>query len=370
MRILYITDNGFCNRNGRFYYDSANFTHISYLKKYFDEFVYVARKGEFDNSFIEIASNETVYLVNKFAFQTLYRTLYREIKNVDVVICYGINGYLAEFIAKMQHKIIVAYIGGNAAKTFFVRKTISGFLASPFFYLLDKYKCWNADYMHYCAKHLQKLFPSQGKILICSGVNITIDETCIEKRKKKIFSNNSSFLKIGLIGYTYHRIKGIDTAIKAISLVAKERAVELQIVGRGEHSKLDKLSKKLNIDSKVKFLGTKKNGQELYEWLDTLDVYIQPSRTEGLPRATVEAMSRACPIVASDVGGIPELIDERFLIKPNDYVSLSKKILELANNSELRLQQGKQNFNHAQAYTNANREAKYREFYEDIKKNF
>ena len=44
--------------------------------------------------------------------------------------------------------------------------------------------------------------------------------------------------------------------------------------------------------------------------MSTLDLYLQPSDTEGLPRALIEAMSVGCPCVGSDAGGIPELIDK------------------------------------------------------------
>ena len=48
--------------------------------------------------------------------------------------------------------------------------------------------------------------------------------------------------------------------------------------------------------------------------MDNIDIYLQPSYTEGLPRALVEAMSRALPCIGSNVGGIPELLRESELV--------------------------------------------------------
>ena len=49
---------------------------------------------------------------------------------------------------------------------------------------------------------------------------------------------------------------------------------------------------------------------KVFEWLDTIDLYVQPSLTEGMPRAAIEAMSRGCPVVVSDVGGLKNLVDK------------------------------------------------------------
>ena len=60
--------------------------------------------------------------------------------------------------------------------------------------------------------------------------------------------------------------------------------------------------------------------------MDTLDLYIQPSNTEGLPRALIEAMSRGCPCVGSDAGGIPELLASPCIFKKKNIGDLIKTI--------------------------------------------
>jgi glycosyltransferase involved in cell wall biosynthesis len=63
--------------------------------------------------------------------------------------------------------------------------------------------------------------------------------------------------------------------------------------------------------------------------LDTGDLFVLPSRTEGLPRAMIEAMARGLPCIGSSVGGIPELLDVDELVAPGDVHGLAAKIQEI-----------------------------------------
>lgn len=68
------------------------------------------------------------------------------------------------------------------------------------------------------------------------------------------------------------------------------------------------------VADRVVFKGQMKH-QQVLEWIDSLDIYIQPSMQEGLPRALIEAMSRACPAIGSSTGGIPELLPSDAILK-------------------------------------------------------
>jgi glycosyltransferase involved in cell wall biosynthesis len=67
----------------------------------------------------------------------------------------------------------------------------------------------------------------------------------------------------------------------------------------------------------------------VFEFMDEIDIYIQPSKQEGLPRAIVEAMSRGCPVIASNIAGIPELISKDALFTPGKIIELKELILSL-----------------------------------------
>ena len=85
-------------------------------------------------------------------------------------------------------------------------------------------------------------------------------------------------------------------------------------------------------------------------WLDGIDLYLQPSYIEGLPRALVEAMNRGCPALASNVGGIPELLGKECLHTAGDARSLAQKIELAMVDVKWREFHSEINFNRAREY--------------------
>ena len=103
-------------------------------------------------------------------------------------------------------------------------------------------------------------------------------------------------------------------------------------------------------------------------YYDSLDIYIQPSKQEGLPRAVIEAMSRGCPVIGTNIAGIPELIQKEFLFKKGS----TKEVIS-ALNRIMKADLGKiatENFNNAREYEKdkliEKREYFYDEFLSDI----
>jgi glycosyltransferase involved in cell wall biosynthesis len=128
--------------------------------------------------------------------------------------------------------------------------------------------------------------------------------------------------------------KGHDVLVRAIQrLRADEVALSAVIVGGGRlHHKLVDLAAQLEVDDVVTFTGPVNDHERLFELLDSASLFVLPSLTEGMPRALIEAMARGLPAVGSDVGGIPELLDKRFLVPPGDPHALADAIAILAGN--------------------------------------
>lgn len=187
----------------------------------------------------------------------------------------------------------------------------------------------NSPYTLYVTnKFLQKRYPSNGESVSVSNVEIPeVSDKCLEARLKKIRSK-SRLSKIGMIGNLNNRIKGWDTAIRALEILAENNIdFELHILGDGNKTRWEKIAKELDVNNKVFFHGVLPSGGPVFKWLDDIDIYIQPSFQEGLPRAVIEAMSRGCPVIGSTAGGIPELIDQDCLHKPGDYKRLGELLL-------------------------------------------
>ena len=110
-------------------------------------------------------------------------------------------------------------------------------------------------------------------------------------------------------------IKGVDVLIKSIPYI-KSRKLTFLIVGMDENNEytiiMKELSKSLGVFDRIRWVGVTDN---VYRYLSISDIYVQPSRTEALGLASVEAMSYALPVIASNVGGLPELTP---LLFPNE----------------------------------------------------
>jgi glycosyltransferase involved in cell wall biosynthesis len=107
------------------------------------------------------------------------------------------------------------------------------------------------------------------------------------------------------------------------------------------------LAEKYGVSHKVKFLGSLPH-EKVFEYLDNIDLYIQPSKTEGMPRALIEAMSRGCPAIGSNTGGIPELLNKEFVFKKGSVKELCNLLKRL--NKEEMQKEANRNFEKAKEY--------------------
>lgn len=130
---------------------------------------------------------------------------------------------------------------------------------------------------------------------------------------------------VGLVGSLYP-VKGHRFLLEAVpDLLKRFPQTTFLIIGRGElEVTLKSQAQELGIDKKVLFLGLREDVSRL---LSIMDVFVQPSLSEGLSMAILEAMMAAKPIVATDVGGNPELViqgETGLLAKPQDSNALAE----------------------------------------------
>lgn len=200
---------------------------------------------------------------------------------------------------------------------------------------------------------LQSRYPTNQDAIttFCSNVEVPEVSSSILKNKQSLIQGLSARKKIifGLIGNYSSKYKGIDVAIKALA-GTKIKNWEFQVLGNGDASIYQHLAKKLGVQDKVKFVGSLPSGQPVFDWLDSIDIYLHPSFQEGLPRALVEAMSRGLPAIASNIAGIPELLPDQWIVKAGDIKKLANKIEELSWDIDLQMKLSQQNFNKAKGY--------------------
>lgn len=138
------------------------------------------------------------------------------------------------------------------------------------------------------------------------------------------------------------RKNGIDVLIKAAqklkSLIPDSKFI-IRIIGDGpERKKLEKLAEKSGIADKVKFLGSI-SPDELPVYLARADVFVRPSRSEGLGSAFLEAMAAGVPVIGTSVGGIPDFLKDTetgLFCQSENPEDLSEKISLVLNDDNLR----------------------------------
>lgn len=134
-----------------------------------------------------------------------------------------------------------------------------------------------------------------------------------------------------------HRTKGIDVALTAFREISKERPdVALVIAGQGEEkANLETLIQNLGLKERVFLLGPV---TDVCRYLKAYDVFLMPSRTEALPYSVIEAGFAGLPIIASKVGGIPEIVKDHesgLLVPPNNPFMLKEAMQEYLKNPKV-----------------------------------
>jgi glycosyltransferase involved in cell wall biosynthesis len=183
----------------------------------------------------------------------------------------------------------------------------------------------NAPYVIYVTElFLQSRYPTSGHSLGCSDVMLQpIDKRKLLKRLEK-FENRINqkiiLITVAAIDVPY---KGQADVIEVLSRLDQHK-FEYWIVGQGSPKRLQ-----LIIDQKklhnIKIVGSVKH-DEIFRLLEKADLYVQPSRQEGLPRAVIEAMSVGMPVIGTNIAGIPELLPKDCVYEPHNLNDLLRLI--------------------------------------------
>jgi glycosyltransferase involved in cell wall biosynthesis len=161
----------------------------------------------------------------------------------------------------------------------------------------------------------------------------------VEKRRSLGLDQNGAV--IGFVGWLLP-IKGPAYLLKAMAHIWPDHpTASLVMVGKGELDvDLRAQALRMNANGKVKFLGWR---EDIDEIMPVFDLLVLPSLNEGMGRVLVEAMAAGKPVVASEVGGIPDLVkhgETGYLVRPADEKALANGIKKLLNDPERAGQMG------------------------------
>lgn len=193
---------------------------------------------------------------------------------------------------------------------------------------------------------LQKRYPISNSVFSISASNVQICSCNLPSSGKKLYKKKEyNLLSVGSLEQMY---KAPDVVLQALALL-KTRGVNCKLtwLGEGKHKEaMRKLASTLHISNDVIFKGNVSR-DEVDETLRNTDLFLLVSRTEGLPRALIEAMAMGLPCIGTQVGGIPELLDEQVLIPVDDSQALTDKIEFLLNHIEAIDKQASRNYEFA-----------------------
>ncbi len=171
------------------------------------------------------------------------------------------------------------------------------------------------------------------------------------------------------VGSLAQLYKAPDVLIDAVArCVAKGLDLRLALVGDGRHRpELEARVRRLGLAGRVRFVGHLPAGEAVRHEMDKADLFVLPSRTEGLPRAMVEAMARGMPCVGSTAGGIPELLPEEDLVPPGDAEALACRIREVVSDPSRLVKMSARNFGKANEYRDEVLRRRRTEFYRYVR---
>lgn len=199
---------------------------------------------------------------------------------------------------------------------------LAGRYARPFYCLTEDMAAWVTSH---------RIVPPRKIRLIFNGIDTArFREPCDPGAIRRELGIPPGAPVVGTVG-RLSEIKRQDVLIRAFARIrGGVPDAHLILVGDGPlRQSLGELAGRLGLDARVHFAGFRPHSAP---YLRAMDVFALTSRSEGMPQAALEAMVVGLPVVASRVGGLPELIDHGrtgFLVEPGDEPGLAEALLEL-----------------------------------------
>ena len=327
-----------------------NVFHLPYLKWLKEQGyeVHVAAKNDFINEPCIIPNCDKYYDVKfaRFPFSKTNIKAYKQLKkliqenNYDIIHCHTpVAGVLTRLAARRNKNTTVIY-------------TAHGFHFLKGAPLLN----WLIYYPveRFCARYTDKLITinkedyerakrfklrKNGKVYYVPGVGINLEKiqnlkVNVKQKKKElgISKNIPILLSVGEL----NKNKNHETVLQALSKLKDKNFIYL-ICGRGVLKEyLERKIQELHLENKAKLLGYR---SDVIKILKTADLFIFPSKREGLPVSVIEAMAAELPVIASNVRGNRDLIAKENLFEPEDIAALTnliKERFEAIQNKELK----------------------------------
>lgn len=236
-----------------------------------------------------------------------------------------------------------------------------------------KEMCLQADGVSYVTQeYLQKLYPC--KALLGKG-GFTGSYSSVELpdedfKQPRVFQKKEKYT-ISHVAASFATMgKGHIPLMKALKVVREKGFdVSVEFIGDGPlKSYFMQYAKDLGISENVNFVGLLASGKAVRERIGSSDLFVFPTRAEGLPRVVLEAMAEGLPVISTPTCGIPEIISTDYLVPYEDYNLLASTIIKFIESPELMSEASVRNLEVSKRYSKSELMKKRSDFYNHLRK--
>lgn len=368
-KLYFATEARFIKRNGTYYTLGAGFTKILWERylEYFSELRIIARVNVDEsitvNDSMKVADErisfiEIPYYIGFMGFlkqrNSIKTILKEQLRNDGIYLC-RLPGNVGSEVISVLNENRIRYsceVVGNPWDVFAkgsINHPLRPLLRRISTYLLKKQLRNACAALYVTQKTLQAMYPVKDGVFNVGVSDVIIKDADVAQIAKTLVKKQKyRLISVGSLEQLY---KAPDIVLRALKqIIDKGFDCELLWLGEGIYKKdMIELATSLSITNHVFFAGSVSASQVL-SYLRGADIFLLVSRTEGLPRALVEAMAQGLPCIGSNVGGIPELLSSEVLVEKDDVDGLVLLIEKMLSDPEFTDKQAKQNLIEAQQY--------------------
>ncbi|RKZ06479.1 glycosyltransferase family 1 protein [bacterium] len=308
---------------------------------------------------VPISRNYNVFahLVSLFRLVGLFRR-----ERFDIVHAHTpIAGLIGRVAARIAGVPVVIY----TAHGFYFHENMHG-LVKKLFVAVERFGARLSDVVFVQSREDYEealslgIAPENKLIHIGNGVDIDKFDRSRYEQKASVIRGELSLGEGPVVGFVGRivREKGAVEFVKAASMVAERfPSAEFVMIGEplpsdrdGCFEEVQRLKKQLNLGSRLKLVGYRRDVAKL---MSVFDVFVLPSYREGMPRSLIEAMATGLPVVATDIRGCREEVEDRvngILVPPRSHEALAEAVAEILSDGHLRSEMGARGRERARRY--------------------
>lgn len=354
--------------------------------EYFDEVIVFARVSKSNNVVKELKVNtDRLSFIEIPDFRGPKEMLMKSIKIVSKfrkacsdaeVIFLRAPSMLTIFLYRFIPKNKITSVEFMMGATYFIED--DSFIAKKVNKIIDNeakklVKKANAT-LYVTEEALQKEYPPNAKAyedsnddyFTCGVSDVVIEKEYLFERLP-MNSESNHFILIS-VGFMDSYRKGQHILIETVKILKdKGYSIELRLIGEGKKKEeFEQLAKRLGLEKEVLFLGKISSRETLFQQLKESDIFLLPSKLEGLPRVIIEALSASLPVIASDVNGNSELVQSELLVKNFQVSQYVERVELLIGNAAFYNQISKENYKKSLEFLPANLDPKRKFFFEQL----